>query len=128
MRTDHLGTVSHAHHKAGEVVVIRSHHTRVLGHLATYQGAAALAASLGDSRNNLSHMLGAQLADGDIVKEEQRLCTGYHDVIHAHGHQVLAHRVVAVKQLRDGELGANAVGTADQHRLFHVLESCSGEE
>ena len=99
---DHLGAVNDAHHETGEVVVVRVHDAGVLGHLSADEGAAGLLAALRDALHNLCHVLGAQLADGHVVQEEERLGTDGHDVVHAHGHQVLAHRVMAVKQLSDG--------------------------
>ena len=99
----------------------------MLGHLATNQSATTLAATLCDTANNLGNSLGLELAHGNVIQEEQRLSAHRDNVINAHCNQVLAHCVVAVEQLRDGKLGANAVGAADQHGLFHVLQSCSRE-
>jgi hypothetical protein len=93
----------------------------VLGHLAANQRAAGLAAALGNAAHNLGNVLGAQLANGNVIQEEQRLRTNGHHVVDAHGHEVLAHRLVPVKQLRDGKLGAHAIRARDQHRVLHVL-------
>ena len=125
--TDHLRSVDDAHHEAGEVVVVRVHDAGVLGHLAAHEGAAALLAAVGDALDDLRHVLGAQLADGNVVKEEQGLGADGHHVVHAHGHEVLAHRVVTVQQLGDGKLGAHAVGARYHHGVFHVLERCGRE-
>ena len=62
--------------------------------------------------------LGHVLAAGDVVQEEQGLCAAADDVVDAHGHAVDAHGVVLVHQEGDLELGAHAVGAADQHRAL----------
>jgi peptidoglycan/xylan/chitin deacetylase (PgdA/CDA1 family) len=59
----------------------------------------------------------SRLAAGEVVEEEQRLGALHQDVVHAHRHQVLAHRVVAVQLEGQLQLGADAVGAGDQHRL-----------
>ena len=99
----------------------------MLGHLSAHQGAAGLLAALGDAGHNLRHVLGAQLANGHVVQEEEGLGANGHHVVHAHGNEVLAHRVVAVEQLGNCQLGAHAVGARDQHRVLHVLEALHGE-
>ena len=124
---DHLGAVDDAHHKAGQVIVIGVHDAGVLGHLSTHQGAAGLLAALGNALDDLCHVLRAKLADGHVVQEEEGLSADGHHVVHAHGHEVLAHRVVAVEQLGNGQLGAHAIGARDQHRVLHVLEALHGE-
>ena len=69
------------------------------------------------------HERGVQLADGDVVEEEEGLGTAHENVVRAHRHEVDADRVVAVHELRDLELGADAVGARDEHRVFHLLDA-----
>src|SRR5690606_28834993 len=57
------------------------------------------------------------LAGGEVVQEEQRLGALHQHIVDAHGDQVDADAVVPVQLLRQLELGADAVGAADQHRL-----------
>ncbi len=118
----HFGRVHHAHAEAGEVVVVRGHDAGVLGHLAADEGAAGLAAPRGDAAHHLGHLLGAELAHRHVVQEEQRLGAGDHHVVGAHGHEVLAHGVVAAQTLGQGQLGTHAVGAAHEHRVLHGLE------
>ena len=99
----------------------------MLGHLATNQRTTALAATLCNTTDNLGNGLSFKLAHGYVIQEEQRLSAHGDNVINAHCNQVLAHRVVAVEQLRNGKLGSNAVSAADQHGLLHVLQSCGRE-
>ena len=120
---DHLGTVDDAHHEAGEVVVVRRHDAGVLGHLAAHQRAAAHAAAVGDTRDDRGDRFGLELADCHVIEEEQRLGAHDHDVVDAHGNEVLANGAVAVEQLGDRKLGAHAVGARDEHGVFHVLEA-----
>ena len=124
---DHLGAVDDAHHEAGQIVVVRVHDAGVLGHLAAHEGAAGLLAALGDALDDLCHVLGAELSDGHVIQEEERLGTDGHHVVDAHGHEVLAHCVVTVEQLGDGELGADAVGAGHEDGVLHVLEALHRE-
>ena len=124
---DHLGTVDDAHHEAGKVVVIRVHDAGVLGHLSAHEGTAGLLAALRNALHNLCHVLGAQLADGDVVQEEQRLGADGHHVVHTHGNEVLAHGVMAIEHLGDGELSSDTVGARDEDGVLHVLETLHGE-
>ncbi len=48
------------------------------------------------------------LADGDVVLQEQRFGAAHHEVVDAHGHQVLADGVMFADRLRDGEFGTDA--------------------
>ena len=60
------------------------------------------------------------LAAGDVVQEEHGGGAAAHDVVDTHSHAVDAHGVVLVHQEGQLQLGANAVGAGDQHRLFHA--------
>ena len=90
--------------------------------------AARELAAVGHAVHDLSHVLGLDVADRHVIEEEQRLGAGGEDVVHAHGHEVLAHRLVAVEDLGEHELGAHAVGTGDEDRVLHVLERRGGEQ
>ena len=127
MRPDHLGTVHDAHHEARQVVVVGIHDAGVLGHLAAHQRAAGQLAALCDAAHDLCHVLRLELADGNVVQEEERLRADGHHVVHAHGHEVLANGLVTVQELGDGELGPHAVGARDEHRVLHVLEALHRE-
>ncbi len=125
---EHGRAVDQTDAETGQIVVVRIHDTRVLGHLAADERAARLLAALADAGDDLRHLLGFQLADGDVVEEEQRLGAGREDVVGAHGHQVDAHRVVLAEHLGDLELGAHAVGAAHEQRIGHVLRRRDGEQ
>ena len=100
----------------------------MLGHLAADERAARLTATLADAGDDLGHVLLAQLADGDVVQEEQRLGAARQDVVDAHGHQVDAHGAVLAGQLGNLELRAHAVGAGNQQRLGHVLGRRDAEQ
>ena len=59
-----------------------------------------------------------QLAGGEVVEEEQRLGAADDQVVDVHRDQVDAHGVVPAGQERELQLGADAVGAGDQHRLL----------
>ena len=123
--TDHLRTVDDAHAEAGQVVIVGIHDARMLGHLAADQSAARLTATVGNAAHDVCDMLFAQLADGDVVEEEQGLGAASKNVVDAHGHQVDAHRVMLADQLGNLELGAHAVRAGNKDRVFHILH-CGG--
>ena len=69
-----------------------------------------------------------QLANGDVIKEEQGLSARSQDVVHAHGNQVDAHGVVLAGHLRQLNLGANAIGAGNKDGVGHVLGNVDGEQ
>ena len=100
----------------------------MLGHLAAHERAARELAAVGHTLDDLCHVLGLNVADGNVIQEEQRLGARSQNVVDAHGDQVLAHRLVTVHNLGEHELGAHAVGTADQDRVFHILKRGGREQ
>ncbi len=101
--------------EAGEVVIPAVIHAGHLGGLAADQSAARAAAAFGDARD---HALGGrhiQAAGREIVEEEQRLGTLDDEIVHAHGDEIDAHRVMQPVVDGDLELGAHAIGGRDQH-------------
>ena len=59
---------------------------------------------------------GTTLPHGDVVGHEQRLGAADDEVVDDHADQVEADGVVLVHPLRDGDLGADAVGRGGQQR------------
>src|SRR5699024_3661242 len=117
LRSEQLISLDHADGGGGDIVVARLHDTRVLGGFPTEQCCAGLDTTLGDAGDDLGDVLGNNLADGDVVLQEQRLSATADQIIDAHGDQVDADGVVLVHHLGDNELGAHAVGTRGQDRL-----------
>ena len=100
----------------------------MLGHLAAHERAARELAAVGHALDDLCHVLGLNVTDGDVVQKEQRLSARSQNVIDAHGNQVLAHRLVTVHDLGEHELGTHAVGAANQNRVFHILKRGGREQ
>ena len=84
-----------AHREADEVELAGLHRAGMLGHLAAHQCATGLAAAVGHALDQLLDVVGVELADRDVVEEEQRLGALAHDVVDAHRHEVDADRVEA---------------------------------
>lgn len=62
--------------------------------LHTYESAASQRTAIGHALHHTSCHAHLQLPGGEVVKVEERLRAVNEDVIHAHGYQVLPHRVV----------------------------------
>ena len=120
--TDHLRAIDNAHGEARQVVIVGIHNAGVLGHFAADKRATRLTAAFRDAAHNLGDMFLLQLANGDIVQEEQGLGAARQNIVHAHGDQVDAHGVMLADELGDLELRAHAVGARNHKRLFHALE------
>ena len=110
--------------KAGEIVVARRIDPRHLGGLAADQRAARLLAAFGDAADHRLGHAEIELAGGEIVEKEQRLGALHDDVVDVHGDEVDADAVMNAGLDGELELGADAVGGGDQHR---VLEAASLE-
>ena len=95
-------------------------HAGHLGGLAADQRAAGLAAALGDALDDRGAGLGIELAAGEVVEEEQRLGALHDEVVDAHRDEIDADGVVQSGFDRDLELGADAVGAGDQHRILEA--------
>ena len=113
---DDLLLVHDAHGEAGHVVVLLGHEAGVLGGLPADQGAARLAAALGDAGDDVGDAAGVVFAAGDVVQEKEGGGAAADDIVDAHGHAVDADGVVLVHELGQAQLGAHAVGAGDQHR------------
>ena len=112
----HAVALDDADGEADEVELARLHGAGVLGHLAADERAAGLPAALGHAVDELLDVVGVELADGDVVEEEQRLGALAHEVVDAHGHEVDADGVEPAGGLGDQRLGADAVGRRHEHR------------
>ena len=82
----------HADGEAGQVELVARHDAGVLGRLAADQRAAGLAAALVHARHDGGHLVGVDLAGGDVVEHEERLGAHADQVVDAHGDQVDADR------------------------------------
>ena len=101
----------------GDVVLAVGVEAGHLGGLAAEQRAAVLAAAVGEPLDDLHGDVGVEPAGGQVVEEEQRLRALHEDVVDAVVDEVDADRVVHAGHERDAQLGADAVGARDQHRI-----------
>ena len=111
---DQLVGLDHGHAETGQVVAAFTVITRHLCRFAPQQGAAALAAALGDALHHLGHRLGYEPTGGDVVEKEEGGGSAGDHIVHAHRHQVDAHAVVNALGLGQVELGAHPIGAGHQ--------------
>ena len=90
--------VHDAHDEAGQVVVVGRVRPRHLRGLAADERAAELGAGPGEAGDDGLDADGVHLPEGDVVEEEERRRALHEDVVHAVGHEVVAHGVVHAGQ------------------------------
>ena len=117
---DHVGLVHQTHGEAGQIILVLGVEAGHLGGLAADEGAAGLAAALGDAGDDGLDAAGHILSHSHVVQEKQGRGTGADNVVDAHGHAVDANGVVLIHEKGDFQLGAHAVGTGDQDGLLHA--------
>ena len=112
------GLFGDADRETSEIVFVLVVHARHFSGFTADQCRTGLHAAVGHAGYDLLEQSRIVLAAGDVVKEEQRFGTLSGDVVDAHGHAIDADGVVLICHLGDHELGAHAVGTGDENRLF----------
>ena len=106
---DDLRLLDDADGKARDVVLaicIKACHLR---RLASDERTSRLLAGGGNALDDSGCLLGDELADGEVVEKEKRLCTLHEDVVDAHGDGVLPHGIVLVEHEGKPQLRAHAV-------------------
>ena len=83
-------------------------------------GAASLFAAMGNTSYNSRCRIDRQFSARKVIKKKQRLCTLNENVVYTHRDQIDTHRIMTLPVKRQAQLGAYAVGTRHQHRLFQV--------
>ncbi len=106
-----------ADREAGEVVVARLIEARHLGGLAADQRAVRLPAALGDALDDPRADVRLEFSTGKVVEKKQRLGALHDEVVDRHGDEIDADGLVPAGLDRDLDLGADAVGGGDQHRV-----------
>ncbi len=114
---DDFRLLHRADDEAGDVVLAIGVEAGHLGGLASDQRAAVFGARASDAADDLLRHGRRETSGREIVEEEQRLRALDQDVVDAVVHQISADGVVLIHHERDLELGADAVGARDQHRL-----------
>ena len=82
-----------------------------------------LAATVGDTGDDLVDLFGHEPADRDVVEEEQRFGALHRDVVDRHRDAVDADGVVAVREPGDQRLRADAVGRRHEQRVAVAASS-----
>src|SRR5690606_7036396 len=111
-------TLGGADCEAGKVIVIAVIHARHFGGFATDERAASEAAAMGNAFDNRGALGNVEFAGGEIIEEEERLCTLNDQIIDAHGDEVLADRIMLASIDGDLELGAHAIIGSDKNGVF----------
>ena len=106
--------------EAGEVVLAVGVEAWHFGGFAAEQGAAVVAAAACDAADDLLGDVGREPPGRQVIEKEQRTRALHQDVVDAVVHQIGADGVVTSGHEGDFQLGADAVGARDQHRLAQV--------
>ena len=112
------GLLGNADRETGQIVLVFVIHARHFSGFATDQTGTSLYAAVGNASHNLLEQCWIVLAAGDVIQEEQRFRTLSGNIVDAHGHAVDADGVVLVGHLGNDQLGADAIGAGNQHRLL----------
>ena len=107
-----------AHGKTGEIEILAGIEPGHLRRLAADEGAAGLTAAVRDALDDPGARHGVEAAGGEVVEEEQGLGALDDQVVDAHRHQVDPDRIQDAGIDGELELGADAVGGGDQHRVL----------
>ncbi len=107
----------HADAEARQVVVSAVIHAGHFGGLSADQSASGLDTPIDDAGNDALGDIDVEFAAGKIIQKEQRFGALHDHVIGAHGNQIDAHAVVAVRVDRQPKFGADPVGSRYQYRL-----------
>lgn len=118
LRPQHLVLLHDTDGCCRDVVLVLRHHTGVLRRLTAEEGTPCSDTALGNALHNLGDMLRHNLADSDVILQEQWLRTAHHQVIHAHGDKVNADRVVDPQLLGNHQLRSHTVRTCGKQRLL----------
>ena len=127
-RVEQCAPFGGADHEARHVELAGGVHPGHLRRFAANQGAAVDLTGAGHALDQRLDHAGAQLAQRQVVEEEEGTCAGRGDVVHAGVHHVLADHAVAFHCDGQLEFGAYAVGARHQHRLVVAGQPVQGAE
>ena len=119
-RVDGACEFNHADGEAGKIEIITGVDAGHLGGLAAEERAAGLSTPLGDALEQVAEHGLVDLADGDVIEEEERFGALHDHVVDIHRDQVDADGVVLPHRGGDLDLGAAAVGAGDEDRVLVV--------
>ncbi len=117
LRIGDLRAGDDADDRPGEIEVRRLIEPGHLGRLAAEQRHLVVAAGALNASDDLARDIGIELADGQIVEEEQRLRVEDEDVVHAVVDEIGADRAVASGLRGDQDLRPDAVRGTNENLL-----------
>ncbi len=103
--------------KASQIIFTFGKITGMFSGLTPDQYTARLTTTRGDTLDNRFSDIDVKLAADEVVQKKKRLGTLSDDIIHAHGHKIDTDGIVLLHHARHFELGPDAVGGRDQHRV-----------
>ena len=128
LRTPELVALRDADGEAGHVEVAVRELPGVLGGLAAEQHALGAHAALVHAGDDVGDLLGHDLADHQVVEEEERDGAAGGDVVDAHRDEVDADGVEPAHAAGDLDLGAHAVGAGHQHGVLEARQAHGAAE
>ena len=118
---DHPVALHHADSESHQLQLVLGIEAGHAGGFPAQQCAARAPAALGDTAQGFGGDRLVQLAHGEVVEEDQGLGSLNDQVVRDHGDAVDAHRVVALEQRGELELGADPVCAGHEDRLLVAL-------
>ena len=92
----------------------------MFGSLAADQRSAGLNTAFCNTGNDFGNFLRNIFTASDVVQEEQRFCADTNNVIDTHSYRINTDGIVLIHEDGQLDLGAAAIGTGHQDRLFHT--------
>ena len=119
---DNFTVVHNTDGKTGQVIFIVLVKPGHFGGLPTQQCTLRLLTTFGNAFDNIRSALIVETSHRKIVEKEKWFGTLNDDIVHAHGHQIDANRIMFVQHKCDLKLGSNPVGRTDQYRSIQVCK------
>ena len=107
--------------KTGKVIFAVRVHAGHFCRFAADQRTTGVFAAFGNTGDDAGGGIDIELAAAKIIEEKQGFGPLYQNIVGTHGDEVDTDRIVPLQIKGQLELGANAVGTGDQHRLTVAL-------
>ena len=120
---DQIFSVNYAHCKSSQVVLILRHQPRMLCSFTTDQSSSGLFTALCHTTYDSCDLLRIILAAGNIVKEEQRFTACTCHIVHTHGNRINTDGIMFIQKKCKLYFGSTSVGSGQQYRIFHILNS-----
>lgn len=109
-----------ANNKASSVVVTLGVDAGHFGSFAANERTSRLQASINDALDHIPGLQDIQLPARKVVEEKQRIRSLSQHIVHIHGNEIDANRIMDPCALSNFELGADAVGSRDKNGIFET--------